>query len=291
MASTWTRRHFLKAGGTLVAAGALGLPAEASSRRQIKKAIMYGTIGFKGSIMEKLKVVRAAGFEGVEPTSHLPQDEVLRALEATGLKAASVCCSTHWARPLSDPDEAVRRDGREGIIQALKDAKRYGASSILVVPGVVNKLVSYADCFRRSVAEIRRLVPVAQELGVKMAIENVWNDFITRPQQAIEFLDAVGSPQVGWHFDIGNTIRYSAPETWIPVLGKRILKLHIKEYSRVKGFGVRLFEGDDNWPAIMAALDKAGYHGWGIAEQPGEQSRDAATMADLARRMDRAFTS
>jgi hexulose-6-phosphate isomerase len=291
MVSQWTRRHFLKAGGTLVAAGAFGSPAAASSRRQIKKAIMYGTIGFKGSIMEKLKAVRAAGFEGVEPTSHLPQEEVLRALETTGLKAASVCCSTHWARPLSDPDEAVRRDGREGIIQALKDAKRYGASSILVVPGIVNKHVSYADCFRRSVAEIRRLVPLAQELGVKMAIENVWNDFITKPQQALEFLDAVGSPQVGWHFDIGNTIRYSPPQTWIPVLGKRILKLHIKEYSRVKGFGVRLFEGDDDWPAIMAALDKAGYHGWGIAEQPGEQSRDAAAMADLSRRMDRAFAS
>jgi L-ribulose-5-phosphate 3-epimerase len=289
------RRDFLKTTGGALAAAGLGAEiasaAGSGKKRSLKKAIMYGTIGYKGTILEKLKAVRAAGFEGVEPTSHLPQDEVLRALDATGLKAASVCCSTHWGKPLSDPDEEVRREGREGLLQALKDAKRYNATSVLLVPGVVNKRVSYDDCFHRSVAEIRRMVPVAEELGVKIAIENVWNDFVTKPSQAIELLDAIGSPQVGWHFDIGNTLRYSPPETWIPVLGKRILKLHIKEYSRIRSFNVRLFEGDDNWPAIMSALDAVGYHGWGIAEQPTQQSRDDAALRDLAERMDRAFAS
>ena len=116
--------------------------------------------------------------------------------------------------------------------------------------------MTYDDCFERSVAEIKKAVPVAGELGVKIAIENVWNDFITKPEQAKDFLDAIDSPQVGWHFDIGNAVRYSPPETWIPVLGKRILKLHIKEYSKVKGFNVQFFEGDNNWPAIMKALDR-----------------------------------
>ena len=78
---------------------------------------------------------------------------------------------------------------------------------------------------------------------MKIAIENVWNDFITKPEQAKAFLDAIDSPQVGWHFDIGNCIRYGPAETWIPVLGKRILKLHIKEYSKIKGFGVQLLRG------------------------------------------------
>src|SRR5262249_31769381 len=82
--------------------------------------------------------------------------------------------------------------------------------------------------------------------------------------------------------DIGNVIRYGAPEDWIPVLGRRILKLHIKEYSKVRGFGVRLLEGDNKWPAIMRALDAAGYQGWGISEQPGDQSRDAAGLKDLS---------
>jgi hexulose-6-phosphate isomerase len=287
------RRDFLKVGGGVLTAAALAPAgaAEAGHKRKLHKAIMYGTIGYKGSVLDKFKAVKAAGFEGVEPMSHMDQDEVVKALDATGLKAASCCCSTHWDKPLSSPDPKVREEGRAGIVQALKDAKRYGATSVLVVPGVVNKQVTYDECFKRSAAELRKLVPVAEKLGVKMAIEDVWNNFVTKPEQAIEFLDAIDSPQVGWHFDIGNVIKYSPPETWIPVLGKRILKLHIKEYSKAKGFGVRFFEGDNDWPAIMRALDKVGYHGWGITEQPGTQSRDAAALKDLSDRLGRVFAS
>jgi hexulose-6-phosphate isomerase len=252
---------------------------------------MYATLGYRGSLMEQFRAVKAAGFEGVEPMSHMNQSEVLGALEANGLKAASVCCNTHWKSTLSDPNPEVRRLGLEGLIQALKDAKHYGASSVLLVPGVVNNKVSYEDCFHRSVAEIRKAVPVAGELGVKIAVENVWNNFITKPQQAVEFLDAIDSPQVGWHFDIGNCLRYSPSEIWIPVIGKRILKLHIKEYSQFKKFDVRLLEGDDHWPAIMKALDDIGYQGWGISEQPGEQARNEEALKDLSQRMDKVFAS
>ena len=174
---------------------------------------------------------------------------------------------------------------------ALKDAKRYGATSVLLVPGIVNKEVSYDDCFHRSVIEIKKILPLAHDLDVKLAIENVWNDFITKPEQALDFLAAIDSPMVGWHFDIGNVLRYGKPEEWIPKLGKRILKLHIKEYSALKKFSVRFFEGDDNWPAIMKALDDIGYSGWGISEQPGDQSKDADALKDLSQRMDKVFAS
>jgi len=296
MVEACNRRDFLKLGAGLAAAA---LPAAcgpaaakvAAKKRDIHKAVMYGTIGFPGSVLEKLQALKAAGFEGVEPMSHMDQDEVLKALDATGLKAASVCCSTHWAKPLSDPSPQVRQQGLNGLKQALRDAGRYGATSVLLVPGKVTQEVSYNDCWKRSIAEIRKAIPVAEKVGVKIAIENVWNDFITKPKQAKDFLDEIDNPQVGWHFDIGNTIRYSPPQTWIPVLGKRILKLHIKEFSKARGFGVRFFEGDDNWPAIMQALDAVGYHGWGISEQPGNQSKSAAALKDLAARMDRVFAS
>src|SRR5262249_41255393 len=162
-----------------------------AKKRAIKKAIMYATIGYKGSVLDKFKAVKAAGFDGVEPMSHMNQDEVVKALEESGLKAASVCCNTHWAKPLSHADEKARQEGLEGLIIALKDAKRYGATSVLLVPGRVTKDVSYDDCFKRSVTEIKKAVPVAKELGVKIAIENVWNDFITKPEQAKEFLAAI----------------------------------------------------------------------------------------------------
>jgi hexulose-6-phosphate isomerase len=293
MRDVLNRRDMLKLGGALAAA-ALGTTvavAEPEKKRKLRKAIMYGTLTYKGSLLEQFKAVKAAGFEGVEPMSHMNRDDVLKALQETGLKAASVCCNTHWAKPLSDPEERVRREGREGIQRALQDAERYGATSVLVVPGIVNDKISYDDCFKRSVAELKQVLPVAKDTGVKMAIENVWNNFITKPQQAIDFLDALDSPLVGWHFDIGNVLRYGQPEEWIPVLGKRILKLHIKEFSRQMKFNVKLLDGDNKWPAIMKALDEAGYEGWGISEQPGAQSADAAALKDLSERMDRVFAS
>ncbi len=298
MTETFDRRGFLKAGSAVLSAAALNpaalLAAGSPKKRTIRKAIMYATIGFPGSVLDKFKAVKAAGFEGIEPMSHMNQDEVLKALEETGLKAASVCCNTHWAKPLSDPDEKKRREGLEGLLHALRDAKQYGASSVLLVPGVVGDKVSYDDCFKRSVNEIRKAIPLAKELNVKIAVENVWNNFITKPEQAKAFLDEIGSPLVGWHFDIGNVVKYSDPETWIPVLGKRILKLHIKEFDKKKGldyagFNTLLLEGSNNWPAIMKALDEVGYQGWGISEQPGGQSKDAAALKDLAGRMDRIF--
>lgn len=303
MVDTIHRRDFLKQTSGALAVVALGQAAttaadEAPKRRTIQKAIMYATIGHKGSVMEKFQAVKAAGFAGVEPMSHMNQDEVVKALEATGLKAASVCCNTHWSQPLSHPDEKKRQEGLEGVLIALKDAKRYGATSILLVPGVVNKDVTYDDCFKRSINEIRKALPLAKELNVKIAVENVWNNFITKPEQAKAFLDEIDSPMVGWHLDVGNTVRFNPPETWIPVLGKRIVKLHIKEYSKTKGrvnayegFNVQFFEGDNNWTAIMKALDDVGYQGWGISEQPGAQTKDAAALKELAGRMDKIFAS
>lgn len=296
MRDSLNRREFVKIGSTLLATAALVPSASVLARppvkkRAIKKAIMYATIAYKGSVLDKFKAVKAAGFEGVEPMSHMNQEEVLNALGETGLKAASVCCNTHWNKPLSHPDERARQEGLEGLMHSLKDAKRYGATSVLLVPGVARNGVTYEDCFKRSVTEIRKALPLAKELDVKIAIENVWNDFITKPEQAKAFLDELDSPYVGWHFDIGNAVRFSPPETWIPVLGKKILKLHIKEYGSLRKFSVRFFEGDNKWPAIMKALDEIGYEGWGISEQPGEQSKDAAALKELSERMDKVFGS
>jgi hexulose-6-phosphate isomerase len=296
------RRDFVKLGSGALAAATLGPVALAAvdkpKKTPLHKAIMYATIGYPGSVMEKFKAVKAAGFEGVEPMSHMNQDDVVKALETTGLKAASVCCNTHWGSPLSDPDEKVRKAGLEGLSQTLKDAKRYGASSVLLVPGKVTDKVSYDDCWKRSIAEIKKIIPLAADLGVKIAIENVWNGFIYTPEQAKNYLEEIGSPQVGWHFDIGNVYprgvdpkKWVPAETWVAVLGKRILKLHIKEFSKRVGFGVRFFEGDNNWPAIMKTLAKVGYDGWGITEQPGNQAKDAATLAELSKRYDRILAS
>ena len=276
------RRHFLATGAALAAASVinprLSLAAEAVKPRAIGKAIMWGTVSVKGSVMEKMKHVKEAGFEGVEPNSHMDQKEVIAALEATGLKAASVCCSTHWGLTLSYPSEVTRAKGLEGLKQSIRDAKAYGATSVLLVPGVARDGVSYEQCWDRSIAEINKAVPLAQELGVVIAIENVWNDFIIKEDEAARYVDAINSPWVKWHFDVGNIIWYGDPVAWINKLGKRISRLHIKEFSRDlamkhgdrgRGFAAKFLEGANNWPAIMKALDATGYSSWAITEQGG----------------------
>ena len=171
-----SRRQFLIQSSTaavLTAAAPQFLFAEDKPRRQIKKAVMYGSLAYKGTVLEKFRALKEAGFDGVEPNSHMNQDEVVRALEETGLKAASVCGSHHWGKPLSHPDEKVREEGLEALKQTIRDAKRYGASSILLVPGVVNKDVTFEQCRERSIAGIRKALPLCEETGVKIAIENV----------------------------------------------------------------------------------------------------------------------
>jgi L-ribulose-5-phosphate 3-epimerase len=286
------RRTFLAAGAALAAAARLS-----AKQRELRKAIMYQTVKVDGSVLVKFQAVHDAGFAGIEPMSHMTQTEVLDAFHATGLKAASVCCSTHWKLPLSDPSSDVRKQGLDGLLQSLRDAKAYGATSVLLVPAVVNKQVSYDEAYKRSQAEIRKALPLAQELGVKIAVENVWNLFLLSPLEAARYIDEFESPAIGWHFDVGNVITYGFPEQWIRILGKRIQKLHIKEYSRAKrdktgpssGFDVPFLAGDNNWPAVMAALDEVGYKGWGIAEQPGGDSLDG--LKTLAGGMDRIFSS
>jgi len=172
MKGSQSRREFLKSGASVLAAASLAPSAFAveeqktttTPTRKIKKAIMWDTVRVKGSTLERMKAIKEAGFQGVEMMSHMDEDEVLRAREETGLIIPSVCGKHHWGKPLSDPDANVRAEGLEALKQTLRDAKRYGASSVLLVAAVVNQKVSYADAYARSQDEIRKAVPLAEEV-------------------------------------------------------------------------------------------------------------------------------
>ena len=307
MDNAFTRRDFIRTGSGALAAVSLGVgvtgsaamaetEAEPAKKRSIRKAVKLGMVKGDMSLMEKFKLVKEIGFDGIEPDSpnKLDPDEMLAARDATGLVIHGVVDSVHWRDTLSHPDPEVRARGLKGLETALRDAKLYGATTVLLVPAVVNKTVSYADAYERSQAEIRKALPLAEELGVKIAIENVWNSFLLSPLEAARYVDELESPNIGWYFDVGNIVNYGWPEQWVRTLGKRILKLDIKEFSRSKrdkeglwkGFQVKLLEGDCDWPAVMAALDEIEYDGWATAEVGGG---DAARLAEIAQRMDRIF--
>jgi len=307
MNNTLNRRSFLKLGSCALAAASLDLAGWAaerpaaplpSARRDLKKAIHLGMISGQQSILEKCQLAKDLGFQGLEVDgpNNPHREEIRAACERTGLQIASVMNSVHWKEPLSDPDPAVRARGLDGLKAALRDSKFYGCTSVLLVPAVVNKQMSYLDAYTRSQAEIRKAIPLAEELGVNIAIENVWNHFLLSPREAARYVDEFKSPRIGWHFDVGNIVNYGWPEQWIRALNKRILKVHVKEFSRAKrdkeglwkGFDVELLEGDCDWPAVMQALDAIGYRGWLIAEIPGG---DAQRLKDISQRMDRILAS
>lgn len=261
-------------------------------QRELKKGIMWGSIGVGTTIMDKFQAAKDAGFDGVEVMSHLNRDEVLNARAATGMKIPSVCGEMHWKYLLSDPDPAVREKGVEALKLTLEDANVYGADTILLVPGRVTEEVTYDECWNRSVEEIKKVIPLAKELKIRIAIENVWNNFLLSPMEAATYVDQFRSVFVGFYFDCGNILNYGWPEQWIKILRNRIAKVHIKEFSkkladtqgRSAGFKAKLLEGDVNWNKVMAALDKIGYGGWTTIEQSGGDTPEG--LKDLCTRLD-----
>ena len=294
------RRSFMQsAGAARAAAGALSSVASsaAEEKKTMKKAVKWGMVRIDGSVLDKFKLLKELGFDGVEldEPSSLDKDEVLRAREETGLPIHGVVDSVHWNDTLSDPDAEVRSRGVQALEQALRDSKAYGGTTVLLVPGKVERgRVSYADVYKRSQEEVRKALPLAKELNIKIAIENVWNDFLLSPIEEARYIDEFDSPFVGAYFDVGNVMRYGYPEDWIRVLGKRILKVDIKEFSLKKmreeglgkGFGVELLDGDNDWHAVMTAFREIGYQGWATAEIPGG-GRDR--LEKIANLMDKIF--
>ena len=297
------RRNFIK--NTLLATGALTLPVAGSgifsgtlitSKQRVvdfKKSIMWGTVGIQGSVLDKCRAVKEAGFQGIEPNSHMDRQEVIDAVRDTGLEITDVCCSTHWNKPLSHPDEKVRQEGIEGVIVALEDAHAYGTDAILLVPGVVSDSVEYDECWNRSVEGIKKLLLTAEKLKVKICVENVWNNFLLSPMEASYFVDQFNSDYVKFYLDCGNLLVYGWPEQWIKILGNRIGRIHIKEFSkqiadrqgRSAGFGAPLTEGDVNWAKVMSALRRYYQNVWLTTEQGNNKTLEE--LKDLSGRFDK----
>ena len=257
----------------------------------IKKSLKFGMVKEDLSILDKFKLLKDLGFDGVEMDSpnELDNKEIFKARDITGLEIPGVVNSYHWKYPLSDPDPKVRAQCVESMKTALRDCKAYGGTTVLLVPAVVKAEVGYEEAYKRSQEEIRKILPVAEETGIKIAIENVWNNFLISPVEAARYIDEFENEMIGWYFDVGNIVRYGWPEHWVRTLGKRILKLDIKEYSRQKqrdegiweGFKVELTEGDSDWAKVNQALRDVGYKGWGSAEVAGGDRERLKQISEL----------
>lgn len=240
-----------------------------------------------GTVKQSLELAKDAGFEGVELALNPEGELSMNATESEiigvknmaadmGLELYSLSSGLCWEYRLSDDDAAMRAKAKNMIRRQLEMAKLLGADTILVVPGAVNvsfshpeKKVAYDVVYNRSLEGIAELEPYAKELGVSIGLENVWNKFLLSPMEMRDFIDKIGSDYVGSYLDIGNTLYCSYPEDWVRILGKRIKKVHFKDY-RIEAGGlhgfVDLLAGDVDYPEVVKALDEVGYNGWVSAE-------------------------
>jgi len=283
------RRDFLKVSAAVTASLLpAAAPAAEAKKPVIRKAVKYAGIKVNGDDLAKFELVKKCGFQGVEidSPSKLNLEKLVAASEATGIKIHGVIDSVHWNDTLSHPKEEIRAKGLKALEGAIRDAAVVGADTVLLVPGVVNKDVTYEQCYERSQAEVKKALPLAEKHKIKIAIETVWNNFITKPEQLVQYVDDFKSEWVAAYFDISNMIKYGVPPAdWIRKLGKRMVKFDFKGYSNSKQW-VFIGEGDENWPEVRKALAEVGYDGWATEEVGGG---DEARLLKIAAAMDKAL--
>ena len=293
------RRDFGKASSLALAATALPALGQAAEqprpKPRILKSIKFGMFGGNLPIADKFRALKEIGYDGVELNSPggVDKKQALAACRETGLPIHGVVDSIHWGSRLSSPDAATRRKGLEGLKTAIRETRLVGGSAVLLVPGAVRdaKNENHQQVWDRSIEQISLAIPLAAKFGIHILIENVWNNFLYDPkgdnnQSAdllAKYLDEINSPWVGSYFDIGNHQRFGKPAEWIRTLGKRIVKLDVKDWGKSNGF-CKIGDGDVDWPDVRKALGQIGFTGWSTAEVGGG---DRGRIKEIHDRMDK----
>ena len=284
MKSQMDRRQFIHTSGLLLAAASAGSLSNSSAAVEpggrIKKAVGWGMIVEpKLSVEDRFRVAKDAGFEGVEVSRHASKkdatepQELARASEKVGI-----------------PIHGVSNGGNPDLEAAIDEAAIYGATTVLHVVRT-DPETSYMDNYRRTQELIRSAIPRAEKKHIKICVENVWATFLIEPLTMARYIDEFTSPWVRSYFDIGNVMRWGWPQHWIEVLGPRIEKIHIKEFSlkiamkdgMSKAFDMPIGQGDINWKRVREELAKIQFHGWATGEVRGG---DRQRLAEISTQMD-----
>jgi len=280
----------------------------------MKKSINYWsfaeklTDGSKMSLKDCMEQAKEAGFEAIELTvaeegelslnsTRRDVEKIVQAAEEVGIELSSLATGLFWDYSLSSSNDKVK-DKAKGIVKKMLELASYlGIDTILVVPGAVDvffkpeaEVVPYDVAYERSLESLRECLDTAEKYKVNVGIENVWNKFLLSPLEMRDFIDKLGSDYLGAYFDVGNILLTGYPEHWIRILGKRIKRVHIKDFKRVIG-NVNVFcdllEGDVNWAEVMKALREIGYNDYITAEiLPPYSQHPEALIYNTSRSMD-----
>jgi len=239
------------------------------------------------SARDAMRYAKKAGYEAIElnladkgeiglRTHTASLKKIAKASKRIGIEISSVSTGLYWAFNMASDDAAERKMAGKVLSKQIETAAALGCDAILVIPGSVmvafdlsRPKVDPDAAWERALAGVKAAVPKAEDLGVTICIENVWNTFLLSATEMRGFVDACGSPRVAAYYDPANIVKYGLPEQWARVLGKRIKRVHFKDFRRnvggLDGF-VHLLEGDVDYPALMQTLKAVGYNGYVTAE-------------------------
>lgn len=297
---TFSRRGFLDVSAAASVGAAIGSGSfvwggeKGPLSGRFFKTLKIGMIKEGKTLTEKFLAAKEAGFDGVELNAPgFKVEEVNLAIDEANFPVDGSVCANHWGVRHSDPDETVRAKALETLLGALQSTHDVGGHTVLLVVGH-GKDGSEEEVWTRSVANIRKALPLASRLGVSIAIENVWNQFgydhggsaDQTAEKYVKYVDEFESPFVGMQFDIGNHWKYGSAGDWIRQLGTRVHKLDVKGFSRSEGKFKGIGEGDIDFPDVVSALDEINFHGWCAAEVGGG---NLDRLKEISQRMDRVF--
>lgn len=280
-----SRRNFLQTSSAAFLAGSAvtgfsasaASPAQESLKGRLYKTLKIGMVKVDGTLTDKFKAAKAAGFDGIEMNAPgMNVEETKQAIKESGLPVDGTVNSTHWSVRHTDPDASVRAKALESLKSAIRGTHAVGGTTALLVVGH-GKDGDEDEIWKRSIDNISKAIPLAEELKIHIAIENVWNHFLYDHQgdssqdasKFVKFVDELNSEWVGMQFDIGNHWKYGSMGDWIRQLGNRIVKLDLKGFSRAADKFTKIGEGDLDWADVRKALLEIKYEGWAAAEVGG----------------------
>lgn len=256
---------------------------------QLKKGVLITMLPKQMSYLDRFKLAVDVGFEGIEAqtiTDPKEADEIKEASMKAKIPIHSVMNMGHWEWPFSSPNPEDVKKGMERMETSLRNARLWGADNVLLVPAVVRPDTTIPQAWQRSQPHIKKLIPLAKELGVMIGIEPVWNKFLLTPYDTAKYIDEFKSPWVKAYFDVGNVVMYGYPQEWIRALNKRIVRFHLKDFdTRTRQF-VALREGSIDWKEVRKAIGDIGYSGWLTVELSGG---DEAYLREVSKRVDKIF--
>lgn len=232
-------------------------------------------------LRDQFRLAKEAGFETIElaieekgelslETTKKQALTLTKSAEQIGVRISSLASGVYWEYPFTSPSAKIRARAKAILRRHLQLASWLGVDATLVIVGTLAEgfhgpaVVSYDRAYQTALSAIKDCARYAEKWKVCIGVENVWSKMLQMPYEIRDFIDSVGSEYVRAYFDVGNCLIVGFPEHYIPVLGDRIVRVHVKDFlcavGNINGF-VPLLAGDVNYPAVIEELEKIGYSG------------------------------